>query len=701
MNSTDTTPTRTTPGGNPMTKLDMALEHAARGWHVFPLVPNSKVPMTGHGQNDATTDPATIRAWWKATPDANIGVHCAPSGLYLVDVDCKHGQPGYATWERLVAEHGATPTLTSRTTTGGLHVWFKMPEGEHLTNTQGSADPAKRTLGPGIDTRGNGYVVAPGSTIDGRAYEWVVKAPIAPLAPWIADKVRSRQAAPAKAAQSNVSPLFATMDELAADRAITGPTAAAGETIARVVELRDQLAAAPEGEGNGLAASLAFRAGQYAGAGQLSEDDVVDIMLGGIKDWTYRRPEDESAMENTIRRQVATGAQRPRAWVASQERAARDTAAAFIPAPRTAQAPPEEPEEIDLSVLLTDLTPYLDGTYVAPSPSIGIVREDGKHVLYPGKWHTLIGPTASGKSWFAAQCVFDELCAGNTVLYMHFEESLPAGTVGRLLSLGLSPQTLRERFLWLDTEKKPSGAVLAALAEARKPQLVVLDGINAACSFYGWPVNEVQAVGMYRKTLVTPFAREEAAVLSLGHPPKARDRQDERHGFGSTAWLDEVDGVGFRIVPSKTSPIARGKTGYANISTVKDRYGQVEALGRIGEQEGWYDLGSLRVDSEGSTTRVRLLEVGETAPKRDGIDSLCDGIVEYLSANDEGAFGTVTALEPKLRAAGVKFRKADLTTALERLVQRGQLEWPEVEGYRKPRPGRLLRHLGSIAGEAS
>lgn len=53
--------------------LAPALEYAERGLHVFPCAPKSKIPPKGsHGLDDATTDAAMIRAWWTATPEANI-----------------------------------------------------------------------------------------------------------------------------------------------------------------------------------------------------------------------------------------------------------------------------------------------------------------------------------------------------------------------------------------------------------------------------------------------------------------------------------------------------------------------------------------------------------------------------------------------------------------------------------------------------
>lgn len=78
--------------GDTSTMLEAALAYAARGWHVFPLLPGSKFPFKdSNGLNDATTDPELIKACWSAVPDANIGVATGASGLVVVDGDIKHG----------------------------------------------------------------------------------------------------------------------------------------------------------------------------------------------------------------------------------------------------------------------------------------------------------------------------------------------------------------------------------------------------------------------------------------------------------------------------------------------------------------------------------------------------------------------------------------------------------------------------------
>ena len=139
------------------TLLDAALGYAALGWAVFPLSPRSKVPPKGsHGWHDATTDPDKIRAWWQATPDANIGMAPGLSGLVAVDIDPRH--EGDKTWAELTTELGqdVAHTLTNQTGSGGRHFLYRQ-NGRRVKSDDG-------TLGPGVDTIGQtGYIILPPS----------------------------------------------------------------------------------------------------------------------------------------------------------------------------------------------------------------------------------------------------------------------------------------------------------------------------------------------------------------------------------------------------------------------------------------------------------------------------------------------------------------------------------------------------------
>ncbi|MER5357545.1 bifunctional DNA primase/polymerase [Streptomyces sp. NPDC002785] len=182
--------------------LSAALDAATRGWAVFPLRPGGKPPAlhgeaSCHGTGDcttghrkweqrATTDPDRIQRAW-STGRFNIGVATGPSGLVVVDLDMPKpnsnaGTPsGVTTFEALCERAGqAVPaTYRVRTASSGEHLYFTAPPGIRLINTAG-------LLGPLIDTRARGgYVVAPGSVINGHTYEVTDPAPVADLPTWL------------------------------------------------------------------------------------------------------------------------------------------------------------------------------------------------------------------------------------------------------------------------------------------------------------------------------------------------------------------------------------------------------------------------------------------------------------------------------------------------------------------------------------
>jgi hypothetical protein len=93
------------------------------------------------------------------------------SGVFVLDVDVKGGTDGYAQLEAFLTDY-ATPTLTVRTPSGGVHLYFRHP-GFHV----GQHKPASA-----LDIRGDGnpaYVVGPGSP----GYVIVEDAPIADAPP--------------------------------------------------------------------------------------------------------------------------------------------------------------------------------------------------------------------------------------------------------------------------------------------------------------------------------------------------------------------------------------------------------------------------------------------------------------------------------------------------------------------------------------
>lgn len=141
-----------------------AMWYARHGWHVFPCWPNSKTPMTRHGVDDATTDEAQVREWWRRTPRANIAIHCGASGILALDLDqYKDTYTGTPFLNRDDEE-----TVTNLTGGGGTHLLYATPD--RYTNQRGD-------LPEGIDVRAwKGYIIVPPSIhpTTRRAYQWEV-----------------------------------------------------------------------------------------------------------------------------------------------------------------------------------------------------------------------------------------------------------------------------------------------------------------------------------------------------------------------------------------------------------------------------------------------------------------------------------------------------------------------------------------------
>ncbi|WAL65605.1 bifunctional DNA primase/polymerase [Amycolatopsis cynarae] len=303
--------------------LAAALAAAERGWHVFPLRPGAKQPaLHGHAacpgtgpcteghqgwEQRATLDPDRIRAAWSRAP-YNVGLATGPSGLCVLDLDTlKPGETMRPEWARhnatrgedvlaIVAEQAGQPvpgdTLTVRTPSGGLHLYFQAPDGVTLRCTAGDRGNG---LGWKIDTRAwGGYVVAAGSIVDGSAYDYLSAQDPAPLPGWLVERLT-----PAPPPPAPVAPIRPTVGRSRyLDAAIRAEAA--------------KVHNATKSQRNATLYAAALALGQLVAGGALTEAEHEQVLLTAASRHISEGAYSQHQARQTIASGLRAGRNRPR-----------------------------------------------------------------------------------------------------------------------------------------------------------------------------------------------------------------------------------------------------------------------------------------------------------------------------------------------------------------------------------------------------
>ena len=265
-------------------KLSQALDLAERGYHLFPLQPEAKKPAaTGNWLNSATRNPEIIQRWF-ARVNSNFAIACEPSGIFAIDLDpaapgTEGPTHGIEVLRELADGRDLPRTLTVATPSGGTHLYYRqLADGSPLRNSV-------RRLGPLIDTRGvGGYLVAPGSQINGSAYRITDDVPLAELPVWITTLLR---------------PPELGSEQLRAAKQVS---AAIGSPYARAVLGREtaRVAAAKPGQRNQRLNQAAFSVGRLVADGLLDRVQVEDQLGRAARAAGLSRAETEATLASGI-----------------------------------------------------------------------------------------------------------------------------------------------------------------------------------------------------------------------------------------------------------------------------------------------------------------------------------------------------------------------------------------------------------------
>ncbi|KRQ94455.1 DUF3987 domain-containing protein [Bradyrhizobium valentinum] len=264
--------------------ITAALALASAGIKIFPAGADKR-PLVKGWQEAATCNVDQINRWWDGAA-ALPAIPCGQNNLVVIDCD-RHdgGADGVAAFKSLVvARGGLSPQVPLvKTPNGGLHVYFRQPNGKALGNGRGS-------LPPGIDVRGaGGFVVGPGARLpDGRGWTAMIgrssihDAP--PMPQWLVTMLRPAQREEAREKNN----------------ADTSHDRGRAYGMAALDRVEAELAAAPTGERNERLFKTAFRLATMAARGWLMESEIFETLLRACEGNDYLREHGNRATMKTI-----------------------------------------------------------------------------------------------------------------------------------------------------------------------------------------------------------------------------------------------------------------------------------------------------------------------------------------------------------------------------------------------------------------
>ena len=276
-----------------MNTLDAALAYAGRNsFAVFPCLPRAKEPAIKRGFYAATTNPETIRRFWRVA-DRNIAIRTGmASRVWILDVD---GEDGEASLRALEAKHGALPPTWESLTARGRHIWFRCDCPVPCSASK---------IAPGLDARGDGgYVVAPPSIHPtGRVYVWSVDRAddLANAPDWLLRLARKKPAP--TISERAIANMQARRD---ASPSPYGEAALDYECVA--------LAATAPGGRNHALNRAAFALFQLVAGGELAHEHVFDRLVDACHRNGLVKDDGLRSVVNTIRSGRRAGLQYPRA----------------------------------------------------------------------------------------------------------------------------------------------------------------------------------------------------------------------------------------------------------------------------------------------------------------------------------------------------------------------------------------------------
>lgn len=519
--------------------LNIARSLIGAGVPVFAAPPDPSHPAgfrLPSGWPETAPDTAQVDKWRPGWALCAVAGHAVD----VLDTDPRNGGDVSA---RQLRDAGMWPTVygTAETPSGGTHDLIAP-----LRCGKGVPAEGVDLQGGKQDGTGRGFVfIAPTvrkSKVDGvpRAYRWTAEPDLDRLA---ADGAADGSGRPLAALITGKrSPSPAVQDPGVEDLFSSSATSRSVGLDQHVRDLCNELARAPEGQGNDTAARIAYMLGQYVGAGQLSTQNAARELMSAVAGWRWTQPGDKNAMWATIVRQVAEGSRNPRAW--DQPYGNYGGGSAF----QDFTTPDQQPEQRRIDMLRERMRSRLHNrdtldTIEPPTPLIDGVLDKGTIALLSGKFGTYktfvslawACSIATGQAWEGLEVV-----TPGPVLYVAGEGCSGLRARVRAWEIGQygGRRIAADRLAVLNGRVKLTDAdemlVLGEFIRELRPVLVVFDTLHQCAP--GMDENSSKDMGTVLGAVAELRERFGVTALLNHHTGHSGDR-----ARGSSALEDDVD----------------------------------------------------------------------------------------------------------------------------------------------------------------
>ena len=299
-----------------------------------------------------------------------------------------------------------------------------------------------------------------------------------------------------------------------------------------------------------------------------------------------------------------------------------------------------EEAQLSMSWEPIDLTAALSGQRES-RPEL-LERTDGKHLIYAGKMHWIMGEPESMKSFMAQLATAQVIEAGLDVVYLDYEDT-EFGVVERLLAMGVEAQAISDHLSYIRPDTQiGSGRERITAAEARFMEtldarhytLAVLDGVTESVALEGLDLNDNTDIADWLQRIPKRMARTGAACIVIDHVTKAVDGRG-RYALGGGHKLAGLDGVSYTV--EVIAPLSRAEheavTGKARIIVGKDRPGWVRSVSKERKYPGTLEVTAW---PDGTLTAAITNDVIEPQPPMEVIADVLRVLNTFGGEDSEG-----------------------------------------------------------------